>query len=316
VGPWDAVLVARGDFLLGSLTTDGTFLYALTGRMVDRVDPGGGVGASAPYALHALAPVITSADQHLWVASFGNRRDTVMLQRYDTPTLTPSGRLRLSFRHMAGGAPAMAVSPDGARLYVGAGRSVAIIDPAGVRVLSRIIVPERYVTGLAVNPDGTTLYVGTEPGGGALGTIAVFDLATATLTDTARGTLGQGTLVATHGGLWEVGGTGHLNPVGFASYQDLAHPRPEPSGGGGIYPTITIAGQTAWIGGLELTCADANSGSVRSRAGFQDSQGSLTATIASITTTSDGILYGVYQQFSPSQYTGVVHVHAPATCKS
>lgn len=315
VGPWNSVLVARGDFLLGSMTSDGTSLYALTGRTVERVDPGAGVHATAPYTGQAIAPVITTPDHHLWVASFAEPANTVLLQRYSTPALTPAGTLSLPFPSMNGLAPAMTASPDGTRLYVGGGTSVAVIDPVALRMINRITTPHGSVTGLAASPDGATLFVGSDSGGGAQGVVDVYDIATATFTDTAPGAGGQGTLTATAGGLWEVGGAGHSNPVVFRPTNNPS-PVTEPGSGGGLYPTVTIADGIAWIGGLELSCADPNTGHVRANATFRDSKGNLTATIAGITATANGTLYGVYERLNHGQYTAIVRIHPPAKCNA
>jgi hypothetical protein len=134
---------------------------------------------------------------------------------------------------------------------------------------------------------------------------------------TQQGSLGLDTVVATAGGLWELGTLGHAAVVSFTPTVQPTRLIAEPSGGGGgIYPTVTITGHTAWIGGFGPSCASAETGAVRAGATLLNSDAEPAASITGITATSDGNLYGIYHSYGPQQLAGVVHLEPPARCQN
>jgi hypothetical protein len=310
VGPWDATMVSVGDFLPGSLVSDGTYLYALTSHAIVRSDPATGrhVSVSVPRSGR-----IVIAGNYLWLAVGEGAATGLTLRRYALPALTSAGHDSITIGSMSGPGPVIA-SRDGKLLYVGSGTAVAIIDAERMQVTRRLTVPHPEISGLALSPDNKTLYVGTVPAGGTPGTVDLFNLPRANPARTKPGVLGMGPLLATRGGLWEVGWTGNARPVTFAPLRSHSTQRTKPFGGGFPVPTVTMTGNTVWIGGLPATCLDPDSGVTRAAASAHESGGSLSPVLSDVTAASDGALYAIYSSTDPPGKNGLVLLHPPNIC--
>lgn len=97
----------------------------------------------------------------------GPRTDTATVEMNVGVTTLPSRVIAHIDVHDE--AYAVALSPDGTRLYVAARRDVAVIDPAARKVVARIPTPAR---GIALSADGTRAYVNNDRG------VSVIDTAT------------------------------------------------------------------------------------------------------------------------------------------
>lgn len=123
---------------------------------------------------------------------------------------------------------ALAVSPDGSKLYAG-------LNVAGSGTARLLVLDIRH--GLR------------------------------TLDDTALDNGPVAGLLATSGGLWITYVTGRENNIRFAPLTDLVHTREAIPGGGGLPATATVAGGKVFLSGIyTIACADPMTGAVLAQA--------------------------------------------------
>jgi hypothetical protein len=312
--PWGAALVNHQALIQGSLTGSGDSLYAFTGQDLVRIDPATGATVrSVPFSPAVTSPPVILGSTVWVVSSYGG--GAAVLRGYDAQSLDLVRSVTvLALGQVSGAAQGvLAAGPDG-YLYVAAGDSVAVVNPADGALVRRILQPSGPVSSVAVSPDGTRLYLSTSasPGQG-------FRLLTYRLTDHVQaGASGApagagGNLVATDGGVWGTLGTGQSESVWFARGGDLSPASPViHAASGGFEAMPGLAGGAVWIGGTNaLACADPATGSVRASATIPADQG-VAQYIGSVTY-AGGRAYAYY--IDPrSQTQGVVILEPPAAC--
>ena len=320
--PWHARLVSRLALLPASLTGSGDSLYAFTGQDLVRIDPATGtIVRSAPLVFPSQSfPVVLGRTpvvlgRTVWVvSSYGSGRavltgyDAQTLDRVTSVTVPAVGQLPTA------GQGVLAAGPDG-NLYVAAGNSVAVVNPANGAVVRRIQVLAGAASSVAVSPDGSRLYVST-----VNQAVNVLQLLTYNLTEggmqvgSSRMSVGAGgNLVATTGGVWGTLGTGTSEWVWFAPRGNLGSASPvTPGAGGGLESLPAVAGGVVWIGGTRtLACADPGTGSVRVSGSIPADHG--TAEYFSSVAYAGGHAYAYYVD-NQSQVQGLVSLNPPAGC--
>jgi len=311
-GPWDARLIDRQALLPGSLTGGGDSLYAFTGTDLVRIDPASGdvvqaVRFSSPVENQ---PVILG--NTVWVVgaySGGN----VVLHGYDASTLTQVASLQVPAigRVSSAAAGVLAAGPDG-HLYLAAGDTVAVVDPATGHLIRRIYLDDGPASSVAVAPDGSKLYIGLAASNSFR--LLIYDLASDVQTGSSRmPSGGVGNLVATSGGVWGTDGSGMSEWVWFAPGGDLARSfRVTQGAGGGLYSLPVVAGGTVWIGGTHtLACADPGTGKVRASAAVPADHGAVEY-FGSVTY-AGGRAYS-YHLDDGAHQSGVATLTPPAAC--
>ena len=162
---WGAELINRESFSQGSLTGSGDSLFAVGSGSLARIDPAtGAILQTTPYNPPVLSrPVIVG--NTVWVVSSYSGGD-IVLRGYDARTLAQVASVPVpaigGVSDQAQGV--LAAGPDG-KLYVAAGDTVAIVDPAARQVTHRIYLTAGQASSVAVSPDGSKLYVGAAPSG-------------------------------------------------------------------------------------------------------------------------------------------------------
>lgn len=310
-GPWHASLVGEPALLPGSLAGSGTSLYGLTGRDLVRIDPSSGaVIRSAPATSPVMAaPVILGGT--VWVVtsySGGN----IILHGYDAQTLAQVASVLVpSLGAVSAQAQGvMAAGPDG-NLYLAAGDSVAVVNPAARSVVKRIDLVSGPSSSVAVSPGGSKLYVGI-PAGQTF-RLLTYDLASQ-VQENASSMSGQaGNLVATSGGVWGTTGSGHGERVWFAPGGDLTSASRVTQGAGGGFDSLpVVAGGAVWIGGTHtLACADPGTGKVLASAAIPADHG--VAVYFGGVSYAAGHAYSYYVDNQASR-SGVAEVTPPPAC--
>jgi len=315
--PWGARLVDHLALLQGSLTGSGDSLYAYTGQDLVRIDPAtGAIVRSVPASSAVLNPPVVLGSTVWVVSSYGDGR--AILDGYDARTLAHVTSLTVTALGQLSSAAqgVLAAGPDG-NLYVAAGNSVAVVNPANGALVRRILQPAGAASSVAVSPDGSRLYVSTFAQPDETFRLLTYDLTaggTQVGSSSVPGGAG-GNLVATSGGVWGTLGTGTSEWVWFAPGGDLSSASPVIRGaGGGLVSLPSLAGGTVWIGGTHtLACADADTGSVRSSAAIPADHG--TAEYVGSVAYAGGHAYAYYVD-SMSQVQGLVTLNPPASCIS
>jgi hypothetical protein len=315
-GPWGARLIGHQALLPGTLTSDGTWLYALTGQALVRIDPASGVIVrSAPFSSLVLNPPVVLGGT-IWVASSSYASNQVMLLGYDAQTLTPGPSVTVPAVGPLSTAAqgVLAAGPDG-NLYVAAGDVVAVVNPASGAVIQRFQQPGGPVNSVAVAPQGDTLYVTAYDQSSQtlrLFTYSLTEGGVETGAFSARGGAG-GNLVATSGGVWGTLGTGMSESVWFAPGGDLSSASPSfAAGSGGLASLPSLADGALWIGGTQkLTCADPGTGSTRASVAIPGDLG--VAQYFGSVVYARGQAYSYYID-NRSQTQGLAKVSPPAAC--
>ena len=214
-GMWGAELINRRSFTQDSLVGSGDLLYAASAGALDRIDPAtGDIVQSTPYSppVPGRPVVLGNTVWVVWSYSGGN----VVLHGYDARTLAQVASVPVAAigRVSSSAQGVLAAGPDG-RLYLAAGQTVAVLDPATGHLIRRIYLVAGAASAVTVAPDGSRLYVGMASADSFR--LLSFNLASGV--EAASSTMaggGVGNLVATSGGVWGTAGTGMSERVWFA----------------------------------------------------------------------------------------------------
>lgn len=311
-GPWNARLIDRQALLPGSLAGGGDSLYAFTGTDLVRIDPASGDVVQAVRFSSAVENQPVIQGNTVWVVS-AYSGGNVVLHGYDARTLTQVASLQVPAigRISSAAAGVLTAGPDG-HLYLAAGDTVAVVDPATGHLIRRIYLTDGAASSVAVSPDGSTLYVGLAASNSFQ--LLTYDLASEVRTGSSRMTSGgAGNLVATSGGVWGTDGSGMSEWVWFAPGGDLSgSSRITQGAGGGLYSLPVVADGAVWIGGTHtLACADPGTGKVRARAAIPADH-SAVEYFGSVTY-AGGHAYSYYLD-DGAQQSGVASLTPPAAC--
>ncbi len=311
-GMWGAELINRQSFTQNSLVGSGDSLYAITGGYLDRIDPAtGNIVQTAPYSppVPNRPVVMGNTVWVVWSYSGGN----VVLHGYDARTLAQVASLSVPAigRVSSTAQGVLTGGPDG-NLYLAAGDTVAVVDPATGHLIRRIYLTAGPASSVAVSPDRSRLYVGTAASGSFQ--LLTYDLATGVQTASSRMTVGvTGNLVATSGGVWGTAGTGMSEWVWFAPGGDLSGSfRVSQGAGAGLDSVPSFSGGAVWIGGSQrLACANPATGQVMASTAIP-TDNSVVEYFGSVTV-ADGRTYALYQN-QAAQQSGVATLTPPAAC--
>ncbi len=315
-GMWGAQLINRQTFTQDSLVGGANSLYAISPGYLDRINPvTGEVVTEAPYTSPVPNPPVVTGSTVWVVSSYGG--GSVVLRGYDGKTLAQVASVSVpaSGQLSTSASTVLTSGPDG-DLYVAAGNSVAVVNPATHQVVRRISVSAGQVSSLAVSPDGSRLYVSTAPSSPF--ELLTYDPATgAQLGGSAVADLGSsaGNLIATSGGVWGTTGVGMSEWVWFAPNADLTRMvRVSQGAGGGLDSVPSLSGGAVWIGGSHtLVCADPATGRVRASAAIP-TDNSVVEYFGSVTVTG-GHAYAYYQDQRAQQF-GVAALTPPSACSA
>jgi len=319
--PWQAGLIDHLSLRPASLTGSGDSLYAFntqpTNQTLVRIDPvTGTVVQSAPIDFARQNPPVVLGRTVWVVTSYGFGRailtgyDAQTLDRVTSVTVTTIGQVSPAAQGV------LVAGPDG-KLYLAAGKSVAVVNPANGALVRRIQVPAGAVSSVAVSPDGSRLYVSVVDPTGDVFQLLTYDLTKGGVrVGVSRMSVGAGgNLVATTGGVWGTLGSGMSEWVWFAPGGNLASASPvTPGAGGGFSSLPSLVGGVVWIGGTHtLACADPGTGSVRASGAIPGDHG--TAEYFSSIAYAGGHAYAYYVD-DQSQVQGVAILNPPASCSS
>jgi hypothetical protein len=311
--PWGAELIDHQAFLQSSLIGAGGSLYAIGNTStLDRINPAtGAVVASVPFNTTVFNPLVVVGNT-VWTVSSYSGGD-IVLQGYDARTLARTSSVSVP---AIGGVSlarqgVLTSGPDG-NLYVAAGETVAVVNPATRQEIHRIQVLAGRTSSVAVSPDGSKLYVGI--GSSTSFRLVVFNLSSDTIANESTLTSGGGgNLVATSGGVWGTTGSGHSQWTWFAPNGNLARAVQVGRGAGGGWISLpSYSGGVVWVGGSgDVVCASPATGQVLARADIPADHG--VAQYFASPVVSGGQAYSYYQT-DASQQTGLARMTPPAAC--
>ena len=312
--PWGAELIGHQALVQGSLISADGSLYAIGNTStLDRINPAtGAVVASVPYNMPVWNPPVVVGNTVWEVSSYNG--GNIVLQGYDARTLARTSSLLVPAIGgvSIGGQGVLTSGPDG-NLYVAAGETVAVVNPATRQEIHRIQVLAGKTSSVAVSPDGSKLYVGT--GSSTSFRLVVFNLPSDTIANESTLTSGGagGNLVATSGGVWGTTGSGHSEWVWFAPNGNLARAVQVGRGaGGGLSSFPSYSGGVVWVGGTgDVVCASPATGQVLAKADIPADHG--VAQYFASPVVSGGQAYSYYQT-DASQQTGLARMTPPAAC--
>lgn len=312
--PWDAKLIGHQALVQGTLISADGSLYAIGNTStLDRINPAtGAVVASVPYNMPVWNPPVVVGNTVWMVTSYNG--GNIVLQGYDARTLARTSSLLVPAIGgvSIGGQGVLTSGPDG-DLYVAAGETVAVVNPAIPQEIHRIQVLAGKTSSVAVSPDGSKLYVGT--GSSTSFRLVVFNLPSDTIANESTLTSGGagGNLVATSGGVWGTTGSGHSEWVWFAPNGNLARAVQVGRGaGGGLSSFPSYSGGVVWVGGTgDVVCASPATGQVLAQADIPADHG--VAQYFASPVVSGGQAYSYYQT-DASQQTGLARMTPPAAC--
>jgi hypothetical protein len=311
-GIWGAELLNRQSFDQESLTGSGGSLYAFGNGTLNRIDPATGtVLQSASYTAPIAQPPVVLGGR-VWVVSAYSGGE-ITLRGYDTRTLAPVATVPVpAIGGVADSAQGALAAGPGGQLYVAAGESVAVVNPASGQVSDRINLTAGRASSVAVAPDGSTLYVGISAGDSLR--LLAYDAGTGRISGSSTMPGSGGNLVATAGGVWGTTGTGMSEWVWFAPGGDLSRSaRVSQGAGGGLASLPNVSGGAVWIGGShELVCASPATGKVLARTTIPADQ-SIVEYFGSVTALSNGHAYALYQD-QRVQLAGVAQLSPPQAC--
>ena len=312
--PWGAELIGHQALVQGTLISADGSLYAIGNTStLDRINPAtGAVVASVPYNMPVWNPPVVVGNTVWMVSSYNG--GNIVLQGYDARTLARTSSLLVPAIGgvSIGGQGVLTSGPDG-DLYVAAGETVAVVNPAIPQEIHRIQVLAGKTSSVAVSPDGSKLYVGT--GSSTSFRLVVFNLPSDTIANESTLTSGGagGNLVATSGGVWGTTGSGHSEWVWFAPNGNLARAVQVGRGaGGGLSSFPSYSGGVVWVGGTgDVVCASPATGQVLAKADIPADHG--VAQYFASPVVSGGQAYSYYQT-DASQQTGLARMTPPAAC--
>jgi hypothetical protein len=313
-GPWAAELIAHRTLDPDSLVSGDNSVYAAGAGALDRIDPATGtITATAPLGSLPTDPPLVAGNTVWLVSYYGGGR--VVLHGYDAQTLAQVTSVTVPAIGQVSPAASgvLASGPDG-RLYLAAGDTVAVLDPATNQVIRRIYLTAGPASSVAVSPDGSKLYVGTASSSSSPFRLLIFDLANGTEVGASSiNTGGAGNLVATSGGVWGTAGVGMSEWAWFAPDGDLSRSvRAGGGGGGGLYSIPTLSGGTVWISGSRtLVCASPATGAPLSTARVPTDH-NITENFGSIAMVG-GHVYAYYQNPQAQQF-GLARMTPPPAC--
>jgi len=312
-GPWGAELINRYAFNQDSLVSSNGSLYADGNGFLNRIDPAtGSIVATAQYNPPLPNPPVIVGNTVWVVWSYGG--GNVYLHGYDARTLTLTESVLVPSIGPVGASASNVLTsgPDG-HLYVAAGLTVVVVDPATGNLIKRIYLTEGPATSVAVSPDGSTLYVGTSVGAGPF-ELVVKNLATGTVVNVSRlQTDSGGDLVATSGGVWGTTGVGMSEWTWFAPSGDLTRAvRIGQGAGAGFASVPSYSGGVVWVGGSHtLTCVNPADGQILDTATLPTDH-SVVEYFGSPALVGSRA-YSFYQD-DASQVSGLVRMTPPAAC--
>ena len=312
--PWGAELIGHQALVQGSLISADGSLYAIGNTStLDRINPATGtVVASVAYNTPVWNPPVVVGNTVWMVTSYNG--GNIVLQGYDARTLARTSSLLVPAIGgvSIGGQGVLTSGPDG-DLYVAAGETVAVVNPAVPQEIHRIQVLAGKTSSVAVSPDGSKLYVGT--GSSTSFRLVVFNLPSDTIANESTLPSGGagGNLVATSGGVWGTTGSGHSEWVWFAPNGNLARAVQVGRGaGGGLSSFPSYSGGVVWVGGTgDVVCASPATGQVLAKADIPADHG--VAQYFASPVVSGGQAYSYYQT-DASQQTGLARMTPPAAC--
>jgi len=312
--PWGAELIGHQALVQGSLISADGSLYAIGNTStLDRINPAtGAVVASVAYNMPVWNPPVVVGNTVWMVSSYNG--GNIVLQGYDARTLARTSSLLVPAIGgvSIGGQGVLTSGPDG-DLYVAAGETVAVVNPATRQEIHRIQVLAGKTSSVAVSPDGSKLYVGT--GSSTSFRLVVFNLPSDTIANESTLTSGGagGNLVATSGGVWGTTGSGHSEWVWFAPNGNLARAVQVGRGAGGGWSSFpSYSGGVVWVGGTgDVVCASPATGQVLAKADIPADHG--VAQYLASPVVSGGQAYSYYQT-DASQQTGLARMTPPAAC--
>ena len=312
--PWGAELIGHQALVQGSLISADGSLYAIGNTStLDRINPATGtVVASVAYNMPVWNPPVVVGNTVWMVTSYNG--GNIVLQGYDARTLARTSSLLVPAIGgvSIGGQGVLTSGPDG-DLYVAAGETVAVVNPAVPQEIHRIQVLAGKTSSVAVSPDGSKLYVGT--GSSTSFRLVVFNLPSDTIANESTLPSGGagGNLVATSGGVWGTTGSGHSEWVWFAPNGNLARAVQVGRGaGGGLSSFPSYSGGVVWVGGTgDVVCASPATGQVLAKADIPADHG--VAQYFASPVVSGGQAYSYYQT-DASQQTGLARMTPPAAC--
>jgi hypothetical protein len=309
-GPWGAELIDHHTFSQGSLVSAGGSLYAYSNGYLDRIDPAtGDIVATAQYNAPLPNPPVIVGNTVWVVWSYGG--GNVYLHGYNAQTLarTASVLVPATGPVASSASNVLTAGPDG-HLYVAAGVSVAIVNPANGNSVNHIYLTAGTANSVAVSPDGSRLYVGV--GGFKL---LVYNLASDTVAGSSilESTDTGGNLVATSGGVWGTTGVGMSEWTWFAPNGDLSRAvRIGQGSGAGFASLPAYSGGVVWIGGSHtLTCASPANGRILGSATLPTDHGAVE--YFSSPAVAGDHAYASYTD-DASQLSGLVRMTPPAAC--
>jgi hypothetical protein len=312
-GMWGARLLDDQSFDQESLTGGDGALFAFGNGTLNRIDPATGIiTCSTPYSAPIPGrPVVVG--NTVWVVwSYGS--GDIFLRGYDTGTLTQVASVEVPAigGTVSSAQGVLAAAPDG-KLYVAAGREIAVVDPATRQVARQIFLTAGQASTVAVAPDGKLLYVGISSADSF--SLLIYDAGSGRLLNISKMQGGEGgNLIATSGGVWGTAGTGMSEWVWFAPGGDLTRSsRVTQGAGAGLASLPSVSGGAVWIGGShELICASPGTGKALARTVIPADHG-VVEYFGSVTVLGNGHAYALYQD-EHAQLTGVAQLTPPQAC--
>lgn len=311
-GIWGAKLLDDQSFDQESLTSGDGALFAFGNGTLNRIDPATGIiTCSTPYNAPVPGRPVVVGDTVWVVWSYGS--GDIFLRGYDASTLDQVASVEVPAigGTVSSAQGVLAAAPDG-KLYVAAGQTIAVVDPATRQVAHRIFMTAGQASSVAVAPDGSKVYVGLAAAGSFR--LLTYDSAGRIAgSSTMEGGEG-GNLVATAGGVWGTAGTGMSEWVWFAPGGDLRFAsRVTQGAGGGLASLPSVSGGAVWIGGShELICASPATGKALARTTIPADH-SVVEYFGSVTVLGNGHAYALYSD-EHAQLAGVAQLTPPAAC--
>ncbi len=314
-GTWGAELLNRQSFDQESLTGSDGSLYAFGNGTLNRIDPASGtIVQSVPYSAPVTQQPVVAGGKVWVVSAYGSGEIT--LRGYDRRTLAPVSTVQVpAIGGVAESAQGVLAAGPGGKLYVAAGQSIAVVNPASGQVTRPINLTAGRASSVAIAADGGPLYVGI--GSADSFRLLTYNAETGRIVGSSTMPGGSaGNLVATSGGIWGTTGTGMSEWVWFAPGWDLSRAvRVSQGAGGGLYSLPNASGGAVWIGGShELVCASPATGKVLARAAIPADHQVLEY-FGSVTVLGNGRAYALYQD-QHAQLAGVAELTPPAACSS